>query len=468
MERMRTPVLVGSFLIVCGVIAAIALRPSQRAETPYLAESPVSGTRFRLRLLEISDQPIDYRWKVPRSRWDLPPWLSYQLGLKKKDAFDLSDIDIHFPGVVQGFGFINFPATGFLFRFVDERGHWVRPLPGYLPFYHFVESTGWIHRKGTIGIPESDGGCLVIGASSLPRRDPTLRIVVHDRNGPHTSTLTTLETPNPYFRRDFPTWTALPLPQSQTRGDRTVVLHALPSESEVHRYRKRHPFFVSVPHEPYDPAFARASEVSNMYVEDATGNVGSILSPFEPVWKVVAIFDEPWTPQAPDRVHQIGTFPIPQAGTCIPVHEAIPMGKGSVRILCVAGAGTATLGQGQLTMSDAVTRDHDGKPVVQRDTVAHDGPFLWVSLDPTAVDRKMILRHGVSTGEPVETRLTNSMAFPWSQVIPLSSTGATGAAQVEITLIERDCERVEFFVEPPQHLRDDVRTEEYRSAMMEP
>ena len=451
MDRARIPVVIGYGLIVFGAIMSVALWARPDNETPYLADSPVDGTRFHLRLLKISDQPFRYRWKVPR--WF--PLLPAQS--PPGDESWPGDIDISFGGA--NFGQNTLPAVGLLFRYVDEHGDWAAPWE--YPSVRFVESNGWIHRPN--GFNKFDSDACLVTTSSLPRRDPTLAIEWKSQGQLRTATAT-IDVANPFYRSDFPEWDVQPLPQTQVRGDLTVELLRLRSN------RYDHGAVVTardstgawmLPENQHDN--------QDVLLEDATGNVGRILSPFEPAWKVVVpIFRKPEASHAPEHVHTIGSFRIPNPGKVIPIDRTIPMAKGVIRIHCVAGAGTVRLDRGALTTSTDLNphRDADLTGPDYYGWASHPQPFLWVCFDETPSDRKLVLRCRAPTKEPLDTTLDNTLDFRLSKVIPLPSA-TLGSVEIEISLIECVSERFEFFVAPPQDLRDEASTDEYRSAMNE-
>lgn len=449
MDRVRMPLLFGCCLIVFGAIISIAIRARTHEETPYLADSPVKDTRFHLRLLKISDQPFRYRWKVPK-------WLPFLPAQRPPgDESWPGDVDLRF----RGTNFLDnrLPAVGLLFRYVDEHGDWATPWE--YPSVRFVESNGWIHRTGS---PDHNTGACIVTASSLPRRDPTLAIEWKS-NGQLRTATATIDVANPFYRSDFPEWDVQPLPQTQVRGGLTVELTSLRSN------RYDHGAVVTVrdstgawrlPENEHDNR--------DVLLEDATGNVGRILSPYEPAWKVVVpIFRKPEASHAPEHVHTIGSFRIPDPGEVIPIDRTIPTAKGVIRIHCVAGAGTARLDRGTLTMStDLTPTSDDDLTGPDYGWASHSQPFLWVCFDETPSDRQLVLRCRAPTKEPLDTTLDNTMYFRLSKVIPLPSA-TPGSQEIEISLIECVSERFEFFVAPPQHLKDEASTDEYRSAMDE-
>ena len=418
----------------------------QEPPGPYLAEAIIPNSPFRFRLLKTADKPSEYQWKAPvfeKIMWYLP---------KRKDRYRLHDIDLQFRGVTF---FDRFPATGFLFRFVDSSGDWVNPRNS-VGRLRFLESTGWIFRPDNAN-PEIGSGAIMESISAFPRRDRTLRIEWSDsmEKWPPAK----MELPNPYYREDFPVWQPLPLPQRQTRGDLTVELTSLrpyASQSNVK-------FKIDFPSEPWTSGDSH--EGRYVFLQDATGNTGAVLSPFEPAWKVVIrAFRSHHGNHPPDRIQSLGKYPWPMPGVVVPIDQEFTVGESQIRVHYLAGAGTVTNQNGKYAALKAMTTPAQGAKLYGSKGIhwiSRPQPFVWVTFGHTAPERKILFRSIVPDELPEVTELENRLWHTHTQIITLPMAMASSPQGVELSIVDNLCEQFEFIVEPPEKTRQSVRNGEF-------
>jgi hypothetical protein len=154
------------------------------------------------------------------------------------------------------------------------------------------------------GVPYPDGRDLLC-FDSFPRRDRKLIIHVIDR-ADETKTFR-FDIDNPGFRDDFPVWTAEELPQTKSDSAIDVTFRDLDPASVAEG--KPLPIEVAV----HDPSWERRIVTSSL--EDATGNFGGDLSPFETAWKArVTIARTNPALFSPSEQWTVGPFPLPAAG----------------------------------------------------------------------------------------------------------------------------------------------------------
>jgi hypothetical protein len=198
------------------------------------------------------------------------------------------------------------PASGKRYRlqdavkleFVDSNGHRVQGRPVRI----MQTALGW------------EAHCY----ECFPRRDPRLSIHLTDLSSAQRTA--SFEIPNPGFRTGFPTWMAEPLPQTRTDPQVDVTLGELSRDSLA--ADRPLPIELAV----HDPAWG--AQMSSAWLEDATGNHGSDLSPFEPAWKA-RVFVARANPSSFSAAEKwsLGPFPLPQPGNRSPIGQAGQIGE---------------------------------------------------------------------------------------------------------------------------------------------
>lgn len=418
----------------------------QEPPGPYLAEAIVPNSPFKFRLLKTADKPFEYQWKAPVSEkimWCLPD---------RKDLYRMSNIDLRFRGVTF---FDRFPATGFLFRFVDSSGDWAHPRNS-VGNLRFLESTGWVFLPRN-DHTESGSGAILESISAFPRRDRTLQIEWKDSMDKWPPAK--LELPNPYYREDFPVWKPLPLPQKQTRGDLTVELTSLsphPLDADVE-------FKINCPSESWTSGYSHNGQY--VFLQDATGNTGAVLSPFEPAWKVVIrAFRSHHANHPSDRIQSLGKFAWPMPGVVVPIDQDLTVGGSQIRVHYLAGAGTVTNQNGKYAALKAMTAPAQGAKLYGSKGIhwiSRPQPFVWVTFGNTAPERKILFRSIVPDELPEVTELENRRWHTHGKIITLPMALDSSPQGVELSIVDNLCEQFEFIVEPPEQTRQSVRNGEF-------
>lgn len=423
---------------------------SQEPLVPFLVEAAVPQTPYKLRLLRISEEPFEYAWNTPPAAKFMGYFAS------PPNEYRMRDINLHFRGVTF---FDRFPAKGFLFRFVDEEGRWAFPQLG-LGWYRFVESTGWIYRARN-GNLETGSGAQLESFSQFPRRERTLHIEWKSFSSITPTPPIRFEIPNPYFREEFPVWKPRPLPQTQTHGEVTVELKSMrpwPLGSDLN-------YEVRSTTGNWHAGSGFSHDSKYVFMQDATGNTGEVLSPFEPAWKIVIRpFRHHLAEHPPEQIHSIGTFPLPAPGAVIPVDRDIMIGKSRIRLNYVAGAGTVTSRNGKYTgMKNLTTLPEGYKAYASKGVgwASQPQPFVLVSFGEIPADREVFVRCQVADDLPSDTELENRIWSDIRVVIPLPIPARTAKQEIELSIVENTCEQFEFIVEPPEEMREKVRNGDY-------
>ncbi len=439
--------------VVSGVLLLISFIAgsvwySQEPAVPFLGEAVIPQTPYKLRLLRVSDEPFEYAWKAPLSE----KFMRYLPGLANE--YRMRDIDLHFRGVTS---FDRFPAKGFLFRFVNEDGRWVFPKDS-VGSYRFVESTGWIYRARN-GNMETGSGAQMESFSQFPRRDRTLH--VEWKSAMTKTPPAQIEFPNPYFQEEFPVWKPQPLPQTQTHGEVTVELKSMrpsPHGSNLE-------FKIRSTSGNWHAGSGYSHDSRYVFMQDATGNTGEVLSPFEPAWKIIIrTFRDHLAEHPPGQIHSLGTFPLLSPGTVTPVDRDIVIGKSRVRLRYVAGAGTVTNKNGKYTGLKNLTNLQEGVKTYSSKGVGWSSqpqPFVVVSFGEIPADREVFVRCQIADELPSDTDLENRYSDDHWKAIPLPIPSRTAKQEVELSIVENICEQFEFIVEPPEEMREKVRSGEY-------
>jgi hypothetical protein len=135
---------------------------------------------------------------------------------------------------------------------------------------------------------------------AYPRRERKFRIRIHDQGGKYSADFW-VANPNPVT--NYPTWQALPLPQTQTNGEVTVTLRSLTTVTNWWGCYCNADFKT----ESEDPAWKDRSHFYQ-WLSDATGNKGPYLLPTEAAWKLSLQLFRPDKADFP--TNQIWTLPL--------------------------------------------------------------------------------------------------------------------------------------------------------------
>jgi hypothetical protein len=258
-RRVRIAVGAVSFLLLTS--AAFFLLTRQRQE-PFLAEGALADGVHRVRLLRVTDGPLDYDWRAPVSPT-----------LRKYLPSQILPPEVHFRKVTMSGKVDRTPGWSFLFRTVDANGNYAN-----LPVEAVIEeSTGFLFPTEEKSGPEVQHfGVTGITVTALPRRDAKLKFLIYERGKRASSTPAILEVDNPAFRSDVSTWAAETLPATKMGSGYPIQLASI----GVSKTGKPELIY------SIDGGHPRKAVPAEFWLEDATGNRGAELSPFEPVWKV--------------------------------------------------------------------------------------------------------------------------------------------------------------------------------------
>ncbi len=439
LKKLRSPLgclLVSGLLFVGTMVGLFILALRHRGE-PYIGEVVLSDGMHRLRLLKAQNGPFDYTWKPPLFQSYLP-----------MPGPHVPPIQIHLSGLVRH---QEIPGHTFLFRTVDARGRFTIP-PGSWPEIEFIESTGFVF-KDEIGMPDyPHWGTYALTRSALPRRDKDLVIHIQDRLKP-TAKPVDMTIPNPFYRDQYPEWQADTLPIEKTKGPLTVRLAAC-----AYQHSRIFPEFSAI---SSDPSWASPS--FHHTLEDATGNQGEVLSPFEPVWKLKTKVYRSASAEFPQDVRAVlENLPILAPGTVKALDQKLQIGGFEFRVLCVAGAGIVRESNGQFTAKPLEDPAKDqlflsGSVNGQRFKEATlSSPFVWIEMmKKLPHDQRVEVqfsrdgqRAACSLGHIHSGDGTGSRTF-----IVAEMPVAPGTTEVDLTIAISRPEEFDFIITPPAAAR---------------
>lgn len=408
MARWKWILLVVAGLIAVGVLVELRRRP----EEPYIAEVALSDGVSRFRLLKMTDGPLDYDWKdpTPEILRMLPPPIG-----RRPVAF----VPIHLDGYTQ----INrFPGVSLYFRPVDAEGRYTNGPTGvrgmFSPSIEFQESTGFVFRgPGPFAWPEHTAfGTAGLTVSALPRRDPMLKILIHEARSTPSSQTQVMEVKNPFYKPEFPVWQGKGLPQevsvdhpSAPEGAR-IVLNKLSFREDGN---------LSIDHRAESKS-GKWHPRMDVWLEDATGNRGRRLSPFEPAWKVCVALAPTAGVEYPDEcVWRLGSWKRPADQSLVDLTPPQNLGGLKIESAFLAGAGCLQTVNGVTSMvplkpgltagfhSSSSTSFVKGKSVLTH-RLEYTSPFLVLKSPPVDHEFGIVARlrsemktiecsHGTST-----------------------------------------------------------------------
>ncbi|RLS54497.1 MAG: hypothetical protein DWH91_11675 [Planctomycetota bacterium] len=427
-------------LLVSGLFLASAL---SRQGEPYLGEVALTGSPYRIRLLKTYDGPVDYSWQSSRFRSFLPSAPRVP-----------PNIHVQLAGTDRITGQ---PGQTFLFRTVDDRGRYVMPMGNSVHgiVCEFVESTGFVFQVQIAMADFPHWGTYAFTRSAFPRRDRELRIRM-ERESPGMTPAEMLVVPNPYYRADFPEWQPAPLPTMKSNGPLKVHLEKVFADDH-HRGARLELRGESAQADWQQPYF-------DYHFEDATGNRGLALSPFEPVWKAVVRIYRSSTSPFPDELHEVlSGVPILKPGTVQPIHRTIEMGGVQCLVRCAAGAGIVRL-QGE-TLTARINEGGDSTPVFTGSTgqgfheLASPSPFLWIEIRQLSQHSRIVVQQVLPDGKrsecPLTSISTSDGAGSRNYVLARLENAAIPDV-TEITLAVNRPETMEFQIAPPAEARERI------------
>ncbi len=424
-------------LVLFSLVAAFSRNPSA-ADEPFLAEVPLPDGVHKLRLLRVQDEHLTYRWKAPLG--------TKLLSRMRYDRDSLHDIDLSGRLLAP---FAGWKPTSFLFRVANDHNEWANPWKYFIVNYEFVESTGYTFLKHPCTQEYPDAGAHLVMTSSFPRRDKqlTIRMKLLAAKMGEKDTTQQFTIPNPFYREEFPAWTPEPVPSTKTVEGVTVRLADLGYGGKYFR-----PNFVQqVAEDRWE------SCDSSMHVEDATGNQGETLSPFEPAWKIMAdIFPVPSSHFPVEQVVAVGQFRIPAIGEVIPIEKQFIVGGATVKVRCVCGGGSAeqtTEGRWKGSPVSIPYGATENENQVSLLSLGKVSPFVVIEMKNLQRDRGLLARCHTKVG----IQGSISMYLFENKLVAVPIRGAQDAStEFTFELVESRPKRFEFIIEPLQRWRDEV------------
>jgi hypothetical protein len=449
MARWKWILLVISGLLLVAAVVQLRRKP----EEPYIAEVALSDGTSGFRLLKMTEGPLDYDWKDPTPEFMrmLPPPIGSR---------HVPFVPVHLDGYTM---FDRFPGISFYFRPVDARGRYTDGPRGiFNPSIEFQESTGFVfHGRSSFGTPEHSAfGVAGLTVSALPRRDPMLKILVYE-NRPRSGAPHVMEVKNPFYRPEFPVWQGRPLPLE------AEIKH--PSAPEGAKVVLKKLTFFDYGHLSMDHLTDSKSKswhpAWHIWLEDATGNRGMRLSPFEPAWKVHVEFDPSAEVDYPDDVvWRIGRWKRPADLSMTELTPPQHLAGLNIESAFLAGAGCLQTVDGKSSMVP-LSKDFTGGfrtsgtsgvvngKAVSTHRLESGQPFLIVNSPP--IDRESAilvrLRSGTTTiGCSSGTSITSTAQRTNVHLDRWPDDGE----EWDLELIYAKKPKVEFLVTPPDDARE--------------
>ncbi len=437
LKKLRSPFgcLLVSGLLFIGTMVGLFVLALRRGGDPFLAEVTRADGVHRLRLLKTQAGPFEYSWKPPVFQSFLP-----------LPGPRVPPITISLNGLER---LTNTPGQTFLFRTVDAQGRYASP-PGIWPEFDFVESTGFVFSD-RIGMPDYPRwGAYALTRCNLPRRDKELRIRVKESSAPGYSQDMTI--PNPCYRDDFPVWQADTLPAEKTIGPLTVQL-----KSCEWLYGRLNPEWMATSTDASwtNPQFQHT-------LEDATGNMGETLSPFEPVWKLRTSVYRSTPAEFPSAdCGVLKKLPILAPGTVQALDQKLQVAGLEFRVLCIAGAGIVRVSNGQFTAktladpASGLSTSSGSASGQNYMEVSRSHPFVWIEHPNNLPHGQRVEVQFTQAGQRIAASLGHIGTGDKSYIVaelPVS----TGTSEVDLTVALNRPEAFEFFVTPPAAAREEV------------
>jgi hypothetical protein len=331
--------------------------------------------------------------------------------------------------------------------------------------FSFLEGTGFEFGHTFSGREVRHSGVYAFAIHALPRRSRDLTIRIMHHADMHVDAVD-MRISNPFFQPSIREWTPETLPVTRTSGEVKATLQGLdivqvwPGSDTVLR---------AVPQVSLEPTANEWAMVStsSYWFEDATGNKGQELSPFEPAWKVCVVAQPDTTMTSPDDVvHRLGRFRIPLKNHVDLLDTELKAGAATVTIHCLSGGGvlqywsdgattTFTHSVQSLFPSDQpilLRRSPDEAPESEFEVWSY-WPCLVIEHPRLPEDTRLAVRafnNGTPTAE--HTPLTIPLKQKHMLVAPIAVSPGTSDIVIEVVAMKPA--RFDFFVEPPHDLRD--------------
>ena len=225
------------------------------------------------------------------------------------------------------FSRVNIPANGARGRF------WNRLQAIEDGGYKHINSSG--HCSGSAG---KGAQLLSLGLRSYPRRQSEFPVLLFDQNE---SLVAEFLVKNP-VKNEFPVWEPSSFPITNVIKNTRVIMNGFTwHENDFAGYWR--------PHIEVDSLDGMENPMRLRYHQfsDPTGNVGSVLSPSEPIWKSTVKLYRPKDSKIPERFQgRFDLMDIPSEGEVLPRNQVIEVDGVDIRFLFFSGPGVTTVTNG--------------------------------------------------------------------------------------------------------------------------
>lgn len=332
----------------------------------------------------------------------------------------------------------------------------------FLGRYEFDESTGFTFKAQNSGSSGYGNNLVSFGVEAFPRRDQQLNCRLYERETD--KLLFTLKLPNPAYKPDHPVWTPEPLPATTTVAPVTVTMRGFQKQTI--------PNYISPDLEiTSDATWDKITHYASL--QDATGNTGGMLSPFESAWKVKVTVRR--TRDATFTANELWAVdPLELPGTNEkPGFKKLDLQKSldgiPLKIAYLSSAGALRDEAGQTTIRAAEHPGSAGTGSSSGSTFSNGRsvnffefeaglPFFLVYQPqlPGDVELVTIVRDqdGNALNDPNSYSTHGSSAGTFR---PVTFTPRPETKAVQLTLIINRSRSVEFLVAPPEELRQEVQ-----------
>ena len=316
---------------------------------------------------------------------------------------------------------------------------------------HFVDSNGFTYPHHTESTRRScaiERGETWVSESnvSFPRRDREFTVQLVERSRAQVLEFRIF---NPVFQETFPEWPATALPASIGRDKFTLHLRGFDVDPESGDFKPR------LEIEP-----RREGWTAEMYpgeLEDATGNHGNRLSPWEPCWKLPVFLDCSADPDSPTS-EQLKFDPValPAKGASSVVPDPRPWMKNSAeKPDTLERAGTRIIGRTTVTIG--APQNWKGNPNV----MDHQGPKdanleALFEIDTRRMPQNVCILLAVhdQAGNELTAALPECAPEESPQRFALPFKAGDDVTSLSISLMISDRYFIDFFIAPPEELRE--------------
>lgn len=400
-------------------------------------EVAIPASTEHIRLLKADAGPLQYHQTTP---WANPPLSILRRMMPHRIKAPPHHIKFQVPN----------ESPVFVFSLVDSEGRYPSKITHRTHLVEFVESTGFVHSASYM-IGQSNVVALV--ADSIPRRDSQLHMRIKELFGYDLrSHPIEFRLPNPFHHTQVSEWSPDPVGKTVTQDELTVTLKGIsvnprpPTINSVPQYSLLAQFDIKSEKLEWDDA-----QIDYVF-QDATGNRGRWLSPFEPTWKVVAtVRRHPEAPHPDTMITDLGRITIPPPGEIQTLNKTVNVDGFQLRLVCVCGGGTVIRNNDKITVSPPVGSStgisgggsFDGKN--RKRKITCNRPFLLYESDSIPAGRNLFLRQNSFRVLRLGAQNTDNSC--------VELFVAPGESEYSLELVDSRSMKFEFTVSPPEHLK---------------